>query len=106
MELKVDQDLGEPLGINPIEDENILKIKVNNLVNDIINITSDSQITGKLKIEIYDMNGENKYTNEFKSNNESLEKQILVSEYQHGLYILKISKNDKEIYSNKIVIQN
>ncbi len=105
LELEIDQNPGEPLGITDLEVENV-KVFYNNPANEYINLKIDPGFRKDVRIEIFSIQGVKLYSKQFSKNIKSIENQINVSGFPDGMYILNISNPNGLLYSSKIVIQN
>ena len=102
MEIKVDQDLGEPLSAE--ETVYTPQIAITNPVIDQLSIFMDLKQTYDLRIEIISLKGEIMYAESYRQVTGIFNPKISLSSLKPGLYIINIQDGLKSIYSNKIVI--
>jgi len=102
MELKVDQDLGEPLSVEEIEHSP--HINISNPVSDELNIYINLKQKTDLRIEIISLSGEKVFTEYYQQISGMFNPTISVSSLNQGLYIVNILDELKSIYTGKIVI--
>lgn len=105
LELKVDQNRGEPLRIFDSEMEDF-HVYVTNPAKDFLKIKIEQNKHDELKIELFSVLGDPVYENRCKSSNYFIEQEIPVSDLPNGIYILNISNQIELIYTSKILIQN
>jgi len=102
MEIKVDQDLGEPLSAEEIE--NSPQINISNPVSEELNIYMNLKQKTDLRIEIISLSGEKLFTEYYQQISGVFNPTISVSSLNQGLYIVNILDGLKLIYTGKIVI--
>jgi hypothetical protein len=65
---------------------------------------TNHELMGKLKIVVYNINGQKIYSEKIVLHESSFEKQVNLSGYPAGAYLLNISANDK-YYNAEIIIK-
>ena len=104
LEIKVDQNRGEPLGLSNIKNAEI-NVTYQNPVNNNINITIEGNIRGEITLEIISLKGLKMYQKEISVYNQYNE-MISVDRYSDGIYILNVSKGKELLHSSKLVVKN
>ena len=104
LEMKVDQNRGEPLGLRNIKNAEI-NVIYQNPVNNNINITIEGNIKGEIILEIISMSGLKMYQKEISVYHQYNE-MISVDSYSDGIYIVNISKGKELLHSSKLVVKN
>ncbi len=105
LELKVDQNRGEPLGLKVIPENNI-RINYQNPASKKIELYIEDIDRRNISIQLFTVNGEKVFEKEFVLNPGSTSIIIDVEEFNSGLYVLNISDHKKLFYSSKVFIQN
>jgi hypothetical protein len=104
LEMKVDQNRGEPLSVSNFNNSE-LNVIYPNPVNNNINITIEGNIKGEIILEIISMNGLKMYQKEI-SVYYQYNEMISVDSYSDGIYIVNISKGKELLHSSKLVVKN
>jgi endonuclease/exonuclease/phosphatase family metal-dependent hydrolase len=105
LELEVDQNQGEPLGMTEMAKENI-RIHYQNPVSNKIELSFEGIDKRNISVQLFTINGEKRFDKEFILNNGKTNIRIDVEEFNDGLYLLHISDHNKLFYSSKVFIQN
>ena len=105
LELKIDQNLGEPLQID-IPGKEKVTVSINNPAKDYLKFTIDLHWNDIINVEIYSVLGELKYRQQFQNCKELVEGEISVTDFAEGVYIFNVSDKNGLIYSTKVIIQN
>jgi hypothetical protein len=88
------------LGVNYFENEDLFRVYPNP-TNGMINIRINNYV-GKANLQIVDINGRIVY--QANDNNFNVEKSIDLSNFQSGMYILKVSADDLN-FTEKIILK-
>lgn len=98
MEMQVDQNLGEPLGIK--NTKNTLKVSFQNPVKDKLVLSINSNSIDEYEIQILTINGSLMIKQNSKNTGDI---EIPLEKLNSGMYILNI-KSDKDFYSGKLIV--
>lgn len=105
LELAVDQNQGEPLGIVEMPEEDI-QIRYQNPASNNMDLTIEGVDRRNISIRLYTIEGEKVFEKEFVLNTGNTNITLHIEELNSGLYVLNISDHRKLFYSSKLVIQN
>ncbi|MFC2103801.1 T9SS type A sorting domain-containing protein [Bacteroidota bacterium] len=105
LELKIDQNQGEPLKVIEVGEER-LKVVFNNPASERIHLKAYGGFMEYIVAELFSIKGEKVYCKKIRTNNGSFEEIISISGFSSGIYLLNISDDNGLFYSSKIVIQN
>lgn len=105
LELKVDQNRGESLGINE-QDTEWGNVFYNNPAKGSLDLKINFDQEKEIGIQIYSVKGDKIYDKKRLNNYGSVEEKIPVSEFSNGIYILKITNQKEIVYTSKVIIQN
>jgi len=103
MEMKVDQNLGAPLGIDDSSLETI-QVSYENPVSDYLKLRSQNIKNTQVEIDLISLNGIKVYGKVYNDYND-LNISIPLNEISSGFYILKIITNEGFTYSNKVLVK-
>ncbi|MCB2197435.1 MAG: T9SS type A sorting domain-containing protein [Bacteroidetes bacterium] len=105
LELAVDQNQGEPLGLTELLEEDI-RIHYQNPASNKMNLTIEGMDRRNLSIQLYTVKGEKVFEKEFGLDIGHTNITLNIEDLNSGLYVLNISDHSKLFYSSKVVIQN
>jgi hypothetical protein len=102
MEMKVDQNPGEPLNTNEIL-KNELQISFNNPVNDYLNININSINLREINLEIISVAGRIEIKEQLYSEAGNNRKSISVDHLESGVYIIKLYNTKGILYTSRFI---
>jgi len=102
MEMQVDQNVGEPLGINNVSNQ--LDVIYQNPVSDKLKLTIKNSKGTEFNVEIVSMNGLVMVKKDFVRSYSS-ELEILLTNILAGMYILNIRSSEGINFSGKLIVQ-
>jgi hypothetical protein len=105
LELKVDQNRGEPLIISDSKTTGI-KVFYNNPASEVLNLQILPEQPNEFKIEIFTIKGEKVFEYDIVNKSNIINLNISVLDLPNGIYLLNITSQKEFIYSSKILIQN
>lgn len=102
MEMKVDQNLGEPLSVEKSVEEEV-KVFYNNPVNDLLNLSIKTDNKKDINCELVSLSGKIIFSKTIRLIYGLNKTDISVSDVDSGIYILKLHDGNNQIYSGKMV---
>ncbi len=105
LELKVDQNRGEPLNVDNRKTRAV-NVYYNNPASEILNLHIDSEQHKELRIELFTLKGDKVFEKRIVDKSNLIDQQISVSAYPNGIYFIKITSQKEVLYSSKLLIQN
>ena len=105
LELKIDQNQGEPLGlVDDVKEE--VSVIYQNPVKDNLLLQATGITSKEVIVSLYSVQGEKLIEKEVTTNNRHLEISFNLTKFPDGIYVLNISNKNELVYSSKILIQN